>query len=128
MAQFGDILAALRKTHQITQKDLATVIHVSVSTISNYENGIHLPDMDQLSELADFFHVTTDYLLGRTSANLPIETVNQIVFDGKTAGEIIQELQAMTPERKRALALIIDDMKFSMMVNEYNKKKEEVPP
>ena len=128
MAQFGDILAALRKTHQITQKDLATVIHVSVSTISNYENGIHLPDMDQLSELADFFHVTTDYLLGRTSANLPIETVNQIVFDGTTAGEIIQELQAMTPERKRALALIIDDMKFSMMVNEYNKKKEEVPP
>lgn len=128
MVQFGNILAELRRARQLTQKDLAQIMHVSVSTISNYETGIHFPDMEQLSELADFFQVTTDYLLGRTTANLPIEMVNQTIFDGKTAGELIQELSDMTPDRKRALSLIIDDMRFSMMVNAYNKKREEVSP
>lgn len=65
MRKFGEILAELRQDHKLTQKDLAQEMFVSVGTISNYENGVHYPDVEKLISLADFFDVTTDYLLGR---------------------------------------------------------------
>lgn len=40
MAQFGEILAELRKDHNMSQKELAKIIYVSTGTISNYETGV----------------------------------------------------------------------------------------
>ena len=62
----GRILTELRKEKEIGQKELAVYLNVSVGTVSNYENDVHSPDLSTLCKLADFFGVTTDYLLGRT--------------------------------------------------------------
>ena len=62
MSKFGELLAELRLDRKMTQKDLAKMLFVSVGTISNYEKGVHFPDIEKLIDLADFFHVTTDYL------------------------------------------------------------------
>lgn len=70
MVCFGEILADLRQDRRLTQRFLAEVLHVSVGTISNYENGVHLPDLEKLVEIANYFDVTTDYLLGRTPYNI----------------------------------------------------------
>ena len=48
MARFGELLAELRKDSGMTQKQLAERLHVSVGTVSNYENGVHLPDLEKL--------------------------------------------------------------------------------
>ena len=53
MAQFGEILAELRKDHKMSQKELAKIIYVSTGTISNYETGTHFPDVEKLIALAD---------------------------------------------------------------------------
>lgn len=58
MNQFGSLLAELRTDHKLTQRDLANILYVSPGTISNYENGNHMPDPEKLILLADFFHVT----------------------------------------------------------------------
>ena len=71
MAQFGDLLAELRQDRGLTQSELGKVISVTSGTISNYEHGFHLPDLEKLVLLADYFGVSTDYLLGRISSNLP---------------------------------------------------------
>lgn len=55
MATFGEILAELRRDRHLTQREFANTIHVSVSTISNYEQGVHFPDIDKLMEIADYF-------------------------------------------------------------------------
>ena len=68
MAHLGELLAELRQDRGLTQDQLAEIISVSPGTISNYEDGRHLPDLDKLKMIADYFHVTTDYLLGRTSS------------------------------------------------------------
>lgn len=65
----GRILTELRKEKEIGQKELAVYLNVSVGTVSNYENDVHSPDLSTLCKLADFFGVTTDYLLGRTSSH-----------------------------------------------------------
>ena len=65
-------LTLLRENREIYQKDLATYLGVSVGTISNYEKGIHEPNMDTLCKLADYYGVSVDYMLGRTSNPLPV--------------------------------------------------------
>ena len=126
MAQFGEKLVGLRQKHKLTQLELASAIFVSVSTISNYEKGIHFPDLDKLMAIADFFDVTTDYLLGRTKVNLSPDAFAQEIIDGKTAGDFISDLRSLTSERKHCLSLVISDMKLSMMVNEYGRRNKEV--
>ncbi len=55
---FGEKLYRLRVERGIYQKQLAAYLHVSVGTISNYENGIHSPDLKTLSKLASYFRVS----------------------------------------------------------------------
>lgn len=55
----------LRKRNKITQLNLCKMLKISQSTLSGYETGTHQPDFDTLSKLADYFKVSTDYLLNR---------------------------------------------------------------
>lgn len=124
MATFGEILAELRKDKHMTQRELANGLHVSVSTISNYEQNIHLPDVDRLIELADFFHITTDYLLGRCQYDISPDTFSELLTVKKTVGEFIQEIQQLPADRKEALALILNDMAFHATVLHYKKDRD----
>lgn len=63
---FGDRLSQLRKEKGITQLELSKVLKVSSSTISMYERNERDPDTSTLLDLADYFDVSADYLLGRT--------------------------------------------------------------
>lgn len=67
MAQFGDLLAELRQDRGLTQSELGKVISVTSGTISNYEHGFHLPDLEKLVLLADYFGVSTDLYTIRRS-------------------------------------------------------------
>jgi len=61
----------IRKEHKLTMKELGEIIGVAESTISMYETGNREPDLNTLSQIADYFNVTVDYLLGR---DLPANT------------------------------------------------------
>ena len=98
MAQFGEILAELRKDHNMSQKELAKIIYVSTGTISNYETGTHFPDVEKLIALADHFHVTTDYLLGRCRQDCSQDIFDTLIAEGKTIGDLIQEVRTLPPE------------------------------
>lgn len=56
---------ALCNDKNITQKQLADIIGINQNTIKTWENK--LPNSDTLVKIADYFGVTTDYLLGRSS-------------------------------------------------------------
>ena len=62
---FGERLRELREDRDLTQKKIAEVLNVSPRMVGFYENGTSfLSDESQIIRLADFFGVTTDYLLG----------------------------------------------------------------
>ena len=62
-------LKELRGREHITQSQLAEAIGVERSSIGKYEGNQNIiPSVDVLNTIADFFGVTTDYLLGRASA------------------------------------------------------------
>lgn len=60
----GRAIKELRQKRGITQEELADALRVSVQTISRWENGANAPDLSMLPQLAVYFSVTTDYLLG----------------------------------------------------------------
>ena len=64
MINFGLRLRNLRTQRNLTQKQLANLLHIQDSIISAYENGARYPSLDVLISLTAVFHVTADYLLG----------------------------------------------------------------
>lgn len=61
----GENIRRLRQERGLCQEDLGRRIGASKQSVSNWENGNIAPSIDLLIRLADFFGVSTDYLLGR---------------------------------------------------------------
>lgn len=64
-------LKDLREDHDLTQEKLGKAIDVPQRTYSYYENGKRMIPPEVLSRLADFYHTSVDYLLGRTDQKDP---------------------------------------------------------
>lgn len=60
---FGDNLIALRKYHNLSQEELAEQLGISRQTLSKYETGESLPDIEKCKMLADIFGVSMDDLV-----------------------------------------------------------------
>lgn len=63
---FPRILSLLRKERHISQKDAATALGVAQALLSHYEKGKRECGLDFLVKAADYYNVSTDYLLGRS--------------------------------------------------------------
>lgn len=66
---FSENLTELRKLHNMSQEDLAEKIGVSRQTLSKYETGESLPDIEKCRMLADVFGVSIDDLISYSRDN-----------------------------------------------------------
>ena len=64
-------LKALREDSDIPQKELADYLNIKQNTYSQYENGQRQLPIDILKKLAEYFNVSTDYILGITDIKTP---------------------------------------------------------
>lgn len=80
MQSFSTRLIALRKERGLTQAELAKSVQLQRSTLSGYETEGKEPPYEVLCNIAEYFGVTTDYLLGISSAR----THNDVVFVNDT--------------------------------------------
>jgi len=74
--ELGKKIKMLREENNMTQKQLAQVIQVNRVTITGYESNQKNPSYDKLIELAKFFGVSTDYLLGLVEDNISYTSMN----------------------------------------------------
>lgn len=84
---FSETFRQLRKNRNLTQKELGAKIGLSKAVISKYENGMAYPTFDMLIQIAQYFGVTTDYLLGVAES----KTINISALTDSQA-TIIQQL------------------------------------
>lgn len=61
--EFAEKLITLRKSRELPQEQLADMLNVSRQSVSKWENGQVIPDVEKIVELSKTFDVTTDYLL-----------------------------------------------------------------
>lgn len=67
---FNVRLKSLRKARKKTQTDISELLNITRSTYGEYERGKIKPPMDKLKFLANYFDVTTDYLIGTSEESI----------------------------------------------------------
>lgn len=87
---FGSRFKGLRKDLGLTQEELATIFFLNKSSISRYERGQQVPELDLLQRIADFFQVGTDYLLGNSDIRNPYENHQRISESIKDHKELLE--------------------------------------
>ena len=60
---FCDNLISLRKINNLSQEQLAEKLNISRQTLSKYETGESIPDIEKCKAIADFFNVSLDDLV-----------------------------------------------------------------
>lgn len=68
MEIFAERVRALRIEKGVKQREMAEVLGIGLRAYQYYEGSVHYPDVPGLMKLADFFGVSTDYLLGRSDS------------------------------------------------------------
>lgn len=91
---FTERLKSLRKEAGLTQKEIADHFKTSPQSYAQWEKGLRSPSKESLEKLAQFFNVSTDYLLGNSELKKPEEQLSNVeLLFRKTS-------KNMTPEQK----------------------------
>lgn len=64
-------LKNLREDADLTQKEISEYLHISQRTYSHYENGTRNIPIETMIRLANYYHTSVDYLVGRTDRREP---------------------------------------------------------
>lgn len=80
---FAARVSDLRKSHGLTQKQLAANTGLSEIGVQSYERRVRKPTADKVIALADYFGVSTDYLLGRVQTPDSV-AIKELAYDGGT--------------------------------------------
>lgn len=115
--EVGQVLAELRSERGVYQKELAVYLNVSIGTISNYEKGVHYPDLVTLGKLADFFGVTTDFLLGRTEYRYNPDTLNHPLIQDYTVASLVNTALELSQNDRGLLADYVGLLKLRQTIN-----------
>lgn len=92
------ILRELRKQKSKTQAQMGAILGISQQAYATYENGVANPPVDVLNKLAEFFGVTTDYLLGRSvTSSLPSNVSNIYPLESPIKLPLYGEIAAGQP-------------------------------
>ena len=116
MSEFGDRLRKLRREADLTQKQLAGFLGVTYAAVGKYEclpNSY--PSIEILIKIADYFHVSIDYLIrGTQSSSLTENNVNGVltnstVLQANRGSTVCHGEQAISPEAEE-LVRIYDNL------------------
>ena len=102
----GDRIKKLREEQSVSQIDLAKTLFISQSSISEYESGNQQPPISMLIQLADFFDVNIDYLLGRTDIKISINRLEQKLTTSSGSVSINDFLRLKNDEKEAIGELI----------------------
>ena len=108
MAEFAKILEQVRERAGLSQKQLAAVLNVTPSVVSQYENGKTMPGYDTMLRIAAFFHVSVDYLLGQDQQSMETEAwLSEEYSDGMTNRMLLTKCTALSGQYRSLLTGIL---------------------
>lgn len=116
-----DILKMLRKQNGMTGQEVADGCGMTYKVYQAYESGARNLGVPALQKLADFYDVTTDYLLGRTETPPP-NPVKQLSDDELEQDMIETYIQLPKPVRIQILQMMVDTVRK----NEERKRKAAI--
>lgn len=102
-------LKKVREKRHITQVKLSVDLGIAQETISGYEIGKSYPSAENLIKLADILHTSTDYLLGRTNSDKPINVTQNDLTDEEF--NLIYSFRKLSEENRHKLLGFVEALK-----------------
>jgi len=98
--KMGQFISELRKSHQMTQKELAAKLNVSDKAVSKWERGQSYPDISLLGPLSAILGITTTELLngeraGQEAVNVEASVTNALEYVGRTTKSKVRFVQSI---------------------------------
>ena len=103
-------LKKLRNERGISQQYLGISIGISQQSINQYENNSIEPDIFTLSKLADYFHTSIDYIVGRTDIRRPIEDTEPCFLNPKEM-ELIQHYRDLNESERGCVNTVVETLR-----------------
>lgn len=107
---FGENLRTLIEERGMTQKELAFQLNIAPSTLGSYVQNTREPDFTTLKLFADYFHVSTDYLLDHYTERTGSQQEN----------ELLRIFRALSPEQR---AICIEQCRVFVRMDHLQKEK-----
>lgn len=98
-------LKSLRNSRKLSQKDFAQALRVSQQTVASWESGRTEPSNTALRDIADYFNVSADYLLGRETPSAPV------LSDEQTT--VLREFDALNSVGRKLLVAVLNSLRIS---------------
>lgn len=103
--EIGSRIKILRENRGLTQIELAKVLNIGNSTLSQYESGARVPSDDIKITIANYFDVSLDYLLGRTEQKeKPTPEAGSGLSDKDT--RLIDWFHSLPQEKRKAILML----------------------
>lgn len=108
MKTLNTILRDLREDNDIKQETIANYLGISQQTYSNYENGKREIPIEAVRKLAQYYKVSTDYLLRSDTSYLGSLDMNAAYIDNLTMHDIVYNIQTLNEEERKDLVKFIN--------------------
>lgn len=105
MKNFSDRLKSLRKEKDLTGEQLGKIFNVTKTAVSYWESGKNFPGEDMVKKIAEYFEVSTDFLLGKSDIRNPY---------------ITEGIEVREEQEKYNVAKLDDDISIWFSKDEYS--------
>lgn len=107
---FKERINSLMKEKNITQQMLAEIVNTTQATLSRNMNGVHAPKAEMIEKMADFFDVSSDYLLGLSNERKPRKKSYKKEIDGIKV-TLYEQTEDLTEEQTKEVIEYIKYLK-----------------
>lgn len=128
MSSFSARLSQLRNERTLSQKELAEHLGLGRTTIANYEQDTRFPNPKVLCDIADYFAVSLDYLLGRTDMRLmttqPLFSQSPCTEDSLGKDKLLSPMATqylellLAGDKQEATQLIVEALKKGISIKD----------
>ena len=122
MKSHVEIIRGMREDKDLKQIDIANVIGTTQQHYSTYETGGTELPLRALIALADFYGVSTDYLLGRTQCREGVNGLDKPVTKDCSIGKLLSDVLALNSHAKEA---VVEYVKLHTIKRKWDRLQEK---
>lgn len=112
MKSVNEIIRGIREDRDLKQSDIALILGIAQQYYSKYETGEYDLPIRHLIKLSEYYDVTTDYLLGKTSYKGNLSRLAEPLVDAISCGDLISSIMCLNTNEKKSVIEYIQLMKI----------------
>lgn len=108
MEEFMTRLKKLRESRGLSQQAVADRFSLSQQSVYKYEHGLSEPDISMLKDMADFFNVSVDYLIGYTDIPVHYEKIDSGAIT-RSELRVLNYYRRLSPHAQEAIQTLLNE-------------------